>query len=76
MGFGVNGKTVTYTRDVLDLIIVLALHLRRLVVYIAYQTCSTPSAASGGSTGSPASKIIYTYALALSTDIYSLVLIF
>ena len=46
--------------------------LTRLVVYIAYQTCSTPSAASGGSISSPASKILYSYSLAISTGIYSL----
>jgi len=50
--------------------------LRRLVIDIAYQTCSTPSAASGGSIGSPAPKILYSYSLSLSTDIYSLMLIF
>ena len=50
--------------------------LRRLVINIAYQTCSTPSAAIGGSISSPAPKILYSYSLSLSTDIYSLMLIF
>ena len=49
--------------------------LTRLVVYIAYQTCSTPSAASGGSISSPASKILYSYSLSIWIHIYSLVLI-